>query len=115
MQYFWAVFLSLIFVMILCGVISSKMESRKIRKATREIFPEVTDHIQADRRYNIILDHGKSLDNVRFIGISTGYDRYNAYLPLPLHQWLIVEKIDGTKAYVKPDTVKYYEDACDPK
>jgi hypothetical protein len=111
MQYFWAVFLSSIFLMVLAGIISSKKEDWKIRKATREIFPEVMDHIQANRRYNIILDHDKSLENVRFIGISSGYDRHNAYLPFPLHQWLIVEMVDGKRAYLKPDTIKYYEDA----
>lgn len=115
MEYFWAGLVSLIVLLIIWGIISSKVKNRRIRKATEKIFPKLMDHIQADHRYNIFLSHGKTLKNVRFIGISPGHDPQNPYLPFPLCQWLIVEKEDGKKAYLKPDTVKFYEDADDSK
>jgi hypothetical protein len=110
MQYFWAILVSVVVIMIIWGIISNKLRNRRIRKATEKIFPKVADHIQADHRYNIFLGYGKTLKNVKFIGISPSYEKNNSYLPFHLCQWLIVEKENGKRAYLKPDTVKYYED-----
>lgn len=41
----------------------------------------------------------------------SSHEQNNSYLPFHLCQWLIVEKENGKRAYLKPDTVKYYEDA----
>ena len=112
---FWAIFASVVLILIVWGIVSTRLKNRRIRKATEKIFPKVTDHIQADRRYNIFLSHGKTLQDVKFIGISPAHDQGNPYLPFPLCAWLIVEKANGKKAYLKPDTVKFYEDADDPK
>jgi len=110
MEYFWAALVSAIVLMIICGTISSKIKQRRIRKATEKIFPKVPEHIRADHRYNIFLSHGKLLKDVRFMGISPAHDHSNPYLPFPLCQWLIVEKANGKRAYLKPETVRYYED-----
>lgn len=115
MEYFWAGLVTLIVLWIAGAIVASKIKNRRIRRATEKIFPKLADHIQADRRYNIFLSHGKTLQNVKFIGISPAHDQGNPYLPFPLCAWLIVEKANGKKAYLKPDTVKFYEDADDPK
>jgi hypothetical protein len=115
MEYFWAGIVSFVLLLIVGGIISSRVKRRRIRKATEKIFPKLTDHIQADHRYNIFLGNGKTLQNVRFIGISPAHDQNNPYLPFPLCQWLIVEKENGKRAYLKPATVQFYEDADDPK
>src|SRR5262245_44534732 len=115
MDKFWVPLISLIVLLILWGIIYSKIKNRRIRIATEKIFPKLVDHIQTDRRYNIFLSHGKTIQNVRFLGISPAHDQNNLYLPFPLCQWLIVEKSNGKRAYLKPETVKFYEDADDPK
>lgn len=38
-------------------------------------------------------------------------DVANPYLPFPLSRWLIVEKTDHKRAFIKPETVRYYEEA----
>jgi hypothetical protein len=113
MDYFWAVLFSIVLILIVWGIIASKIKKRRIRKETEKMLPKVVDHIQADHRYNIFLSHGKTLKNVRFIGISQTYDQRNPYLPFPLCQWLIVEKPNGKRAYLKPDSIRYYEDVGD--
>ncbi|MHC4636807.1 MAG: hypothetical protein ACYTBV_04790 [Planctomycetota bacterium] len=115
MGYFWAVLATIVLIVIVWGIVSSKIKNRRIRRATEKMLPKVSDHIQADRRYNIFLSHGKTLKNVRFIGISHTIDESNPYLPFPLCQWLIVEKTTGKKAYLKPESVRYYEDIEDEK
>lgn len=94
--------------------VADRIRQRRIRRETEKIIPWIADHLQPDRSYNIFLSHGKTLNNVRFIGLtpdreSTGY----LPLPFPLSQWLIVEKASGGRAYIKPETVRYYEDAED--
>ena len=111
MEYFWAILVSGIVLLVIWGIIASKVKQRRIRRATEKIFPKVEDHIQADRRYNIFLSHGKTLQNVKFVGISPAHDQHDPYLPFPLCQWLIVQKADGKRAYLKPESVRYYEDA----
>ncbi len=115
MEYFWAVVVSLILVLIVYGIISSKVRNRRIRKATQEIFPQISDHIQVNKSYNVFLSHGKTLSKVKFVGISPAHDKNNPYLPFPLCQWMIVEKPDGKRAYLKPETIRYYEEAGEEK
>jgi hypothetical protein len=77
------------------------------------MLPKLVDHIQAGRRYNIFLSHGKTLLGVKFLGISQPYEQNDSRLPFPLCQWLILEKANGKRAYIKPMSVRYYEDAED--
>ena len=111
MEYVWPIIISVLILMFVWGIISSRLKRRRIRKATEKLFPKVVDHIQVDHRYNIFLSHGKTLENVLFVGISPDFDNNNPCLPFHLCQWLIVEKENGKKAYIKPQSVRYYEDA----
>ena len=113
MGYFWAALCSIILILIIWGILASKARKRRIRNETQKMLPKVVDHIQADHRYNIFLSHGKTLVNVRFVGISNTLNERDPDLPFPLCQWLIVEKPDGKRAYLKPESVRYYEDADD--
>jgi hypothetical protein len=111
MEYFWAIFATTILLLILYGIISSSVRNRRIRRETASLLPTLSDHIQKDRRYNIILNNNRSLDNVLFLGVSKSYDRNVPNLPFPLCEWLVVQRSDGKKAYIKPSSVRYYEDA----
>lgn len=107
----FAVIVGIILVLIIWATIVSSIKNRRIRKALRKMAPELSDHIQADRHYNILLSQGKMLCNVKFIGLTKSIDPSNAYLPFPLSRWLIIEKPDGNKAFIKPEMVRYYEEA----
>ena len=110
MGYFWAVICSVVLIMVIWSIITGKIKSRRIRQETEKLLPKVADHIQVNHQYNIFLSHGKTLTNVRFIGISKTSDENNPDLPFPLCQWLIVEKQNGKRAYLKPESIRYYED-----
>ena len=111
MEYVWAAIIISVLVLILWGIIAHKITQRKLRKATAELLPTLVDHIQVGRRYNIFLSHGKMLKNVQFLGISPAHDANEVFLPFPLCQWLIVLKETGRKAYIKPQSVRYYEES----
>jgi len=107
----WAGIAIVILALIVYAIVSNKIRNRRIRKAVARMLPRLVDHIQAGRRYNIFLSHGKTLLGVKFLGISEPYEQHDSHLPFPLCQWLIVEKDNGNRAYIKPMSVRYYEDA----
>jgi hypothetical protein len=115
MEYFWPLFVSIVLVVVLAvliaSVIKNERKARHIRHATAGVFPTVEIPIKAGRRYNIFLSHGKLLPNAKFVGISPAFDYSHPYLPFPLCQWLVIEKENGRQAYLKPETIRYYEDA----
>lgn len=103
----------LVFLVALLAYFSDMIRQRRIRRETQKIMPWTAAHLQSDRRYNIFLSHGKTLTNVRFIGITPVPDNAGFPLPFPLCQWIVVEKTSGGRACIKPETVRYYEDAED--
>ena len=110
MEVFWFILASVVVVLIIYGIVSSKIKDRRLRKATRALMPALRDHIQAGKTYNVFMSHGQRFDGVKFLGLSEPYDPNNQYLPFPLAQWLILEKPDGKKIYIKPTAIRFYED-----
>jgi len=111
MEYFWPIFAVVVGVLICNGIISSKVKDKRLRKATRELLPALRDHIKAGKKYNVFLSHGQRFEGVTFLGLSEPYDPQNQYLPFPLAQWVILEKQDGKRVYIKPISIRFYEDA----
>lgn len=111
MSHIWAILIFTIVLLVLGGIVENRLRQRRMKKIMEKMLPTIDDHLQPHRSYNLVLSHGQKLTNVRFIGISPAYSPVTPYLPFPLCQWLIVEKLDGKRAYVKPHTVRYYEDA----
>jgi len=111
MQYFWPILSTIVVILICYGIISNKVKDKRLRKATRELLPALRDHIKVGKRYNVFLSHGQRFDGATFMGLSEPYDPQNQYLPFPLAQWLILEKKDGKRVYIKPTSIRYYEDA----
>ncbi len=117
MEYFWAALAATVVGLILYGLVSTGLRSRRLRLASQAALPTLTEHLQADRRYNVFLSHGRTLSNVTFLGLSPthGYSFPDLPdLPFPLAQWLILETEDGRRVFVKPHTVRLYEE-CDPR
>lgn len=105
--------------LILGGVIGSNIQKRRLRKLThiqsklsdkQKLPPRITSYLQADHQYNISLSDGTTLTDVKFIGISQSHGWDSPYLPFPLGPWLVVEKGNGKRTYVKPHSVRYYEE-----
>jgi hypothetical protein len=114
MEYFWAVFLSIILLLIIWGIVSAKIRERRMRKGTAKMLPTLEQHFEAGRQYNVFLSHGHLLQQVRFVGISQSYRHKRPGLPFPLCQSVVLEREDGKHLYIKPETIRYYEDAVPP-
>jgi hypothetical protein len=110
MSYIWAGIVSAIILLVIYGIVSSRIRDRRVRRLARELLPEVDDHIKADRTYKLVLTSGTVFDNVRFLGVSRSEDGNAQYLPFPLQNWLVLEQVGGKRLFVGPSTVKYYEE-----
>jgi hypothetical protein len=97
--------------MTLYGIISGKAKEKKLQKATRALLPTLQDHISVGKKYNVFLSHGHRFEGVVFLGLSEPYDPRDSLLPFPLAQWLILQKSDGSRLYIKPSAIRFYEDA----
>ncbi|HEY5297732.1 MAG TPA: hypothetical protein VIK59_07390 [Verrucomicrobiae bacterium] len=112
MQEVWAIIVSAIIVLVIWGIISSKRDSRRLKRAVEEILPAMKHRFEPNRRYNVFLSHGKIFEGVRFLGISTISDLERASHLFPLRQWIILQKESGERIFVQPDSIRYYEEVA---
>ncbi len=110
MEYFWVVLCSLVFLMVLWSYLSSRAQNARREHQFQEIRGSlpVVNHFHSDQRYNVFLNHGVNIRNVKFLGISQ-IDN-DLRLPFPHGQWLVVEKSNGKRVYFRPNAMRYYED-----
>ena len=111
MEYFWAGIVSIVLLLIIYGIVSSKLRQRRVRKATEAMLPKLSQHFEAGRRYNVFLSHGQLFERVQFKGISEPPGQQYSPLPFPLCQWIVLQREDGKQLYIKPESIRYYEDA----
>ena len=110
MSVVWAVIVSVIVILSIYGIVSSKLRQRRAKRITQQYLPEIADHIKANSLYRVVLTSGTVFDGVRFVGISRTEDSLNRYLPYPLQHWLVLEVKDKKRLFIRPNTVKYYEE-----
>ncbi len=99
-------------LLIVWGVVSAKVRERRLKKATEKMLPTLKQHFEAGRHYNVFVSHGRLFQRVHFVGISEPIRRKYASLPFPLTQWIILLQEDGRRLYIKPESIRYYEDAA---
>jgi hypothetical protein len=110
MEIVWAIIVSLILLLIIYGIVSSKIRDRKNRKLTRALLPEINDHIKCGSNYNIHLSCGKKFEDIKFVGFSGTPENASHLMPFPLQRWVVLSKTDGKRMYIKPESIRYYED-----
>jgi hypothetical protein len=106
----WAVIVVFILILIVYRIISSKLNARRMRHQLRQLLPELPDHIQVGQKYRVVLNNATTFEEVKFLGISRSFDKSNVFLPFPLQRWLILERPGGKRLFVKPESVRFYEE-----
>ena len=106
----WLIIVGVIVLVIVWTYISSQVRTYRQRKAVRTLLPEVNEHLTVNKHYRVHLNNGDVLENVRFVGISRPYGRAGEYLPFPLHDWVAVESADGKRSFIKPSTIRMYDE-----
>lgn len=111
MQYFWVIIVSIILLLITWGIVSSSFRYQRLKQTRESLLPIIPQHFQAGHLYTVFLSSGQKFERVRFLGTSPEYDQPYGSLPFPLCQWIVLERENGKLLYVKPESIRYYEDS----
>jgi hypothetical protein len=104
----WAVIVGAIVLLILYGVVSSKLKARRQRKAREKVLPFVEETVRAGQSYNVILSDGRKFMNVNLLGTSRPESGVSV-----LGDWeglLVLQLSTGKKAYVKQSAIRCLEE-----
>ena len=109
MPEFWMFIVTAIVLLILYGIISSKLEARRQRKQREKSLPFIDDNIRVGVPYNVILSDGRKFLDVQLLGTSnTSSGQFS------VGGWegmLILMQPNGKRAFVKQSSVRCIEEA----
>jgi hypothetical protein len=106
----WAIIVVTIAAWIAIATINSKIKARRLRREARALLPEVHDHFKVGSAYRVHIVSGKVLEAVKFVGVSQTREGVPDYLPFPLQNWVILEKPDGKRVFIKSSSIRFYEE-----
>jgi hypothetical protein len=106
----WATIVVTVLLWIAIAMATSKAKVRRMKREARALLPEVQDHFRVGTSYRVQINNGKVLEAVRFLGISQPRDGAPDYLPFPLQNWVVLEKPDGKRIFVKSNAIRLYEE-----
>ena len=104
MSLVWAVIVGFILLLVVYGIVSSKLSDRRKRKARQKALPFVEETIRAGHRYDVQLSDGRRFPGVEILGTSDPMDGQS-----PLGGWeglLVLRLENGKKAYVRQTSVR---------
>ena len=113
MELFWAIIVSVILILIIYGIINSKIQKRKpvsisIGNIKLKRIDEVFDPA---RRYHVVINSGAKFENVKVIGFAEAVGGTDHEVVWSSRRWLILEGVDGTKVFVSPYRIMWMKEA----
>jgi hypothetical protein len=104
----WAVIVAVVLVLIIASMVNSKLRQRKTQRLRREAMPVVPQSVQAGVSYKVFLNNGSIFEDVKVVGL-TDQPAWQ-FVDFPLESWLVLERMDGKRIFVKPASVRYFEE-----
>jgi len=98
----------IIVALIIYGIVSSKLRARKLARLRREAMPVVAQSIRSGQPYNVFLNNGATFKNVKVAGLTEA--PAGQFADFPLESWLVLEHADGKRVFVKPTSVRFFEE-----
>jgi len=105
---FWAWIVGIVIALIIYGIVSSKLRQRKIERLRREAMPVVPNSVRAGVTYNVYLSNGRAFTSVKVVGLTEA--KAGQFVDFPLESWLVLEQTDGKRIFVKPSSVRHFEE-----
>jgi hypothetical protein len=109
MSEIWAIIVIAILVLIVYGIVSSKLSARRQREAREKMLPYLDETIVPDRRHNLFMSDGRKFMDVRILGTTDPKLGQS-----PLGDWglmLVILMDSGKKAFIRPSSVRCIEEA----
>jgi hypothetical protein len=107
-QEVWAVIVGVIVLLIIYGIVSSKLKARKQRAARAKVLPYVEETVRTGRRYNVHLSDGRTYRDVELLGTNDPVSGQFA-----LGGWegmLVLKQSSGKRVFVRHGSVRSVEE-----
>ena len=104
----WAVIVSVILLMVIWGIIASKLKARKRKKAREKSLPYVEDNVRPGVQYNVNLNDGRKFMAVELVGSSTIDDGQFSFAGW--EGMLVIKQADGKRVFLKQSAVRFIEE-----
>ncbi len=104
----WAIIVSVIILLIVYGMISSKLEERKKRRIREKSLPSIQDLPTIGIRYNIHLSDGRKLLNAEMLGTVEGGDPNFSFAGYD--GMLVILSGNREEAYIRKSSIRYVEE-----
>jgi hypothetical protein len=104
----WAVIVGVILVLIVYGIVSSKIKARKQRSAREKLLPYVEETVRTGQRYNVQLSDGRVCRDVELVGTNDPSSGQFA-----LGGWegmLVLKQSSGKRIFVRQSSVRCIEE-----
>lgn len=104
----WAVIIGTILVLIIYGIISSKIKANRQRSAREKLLPYIEDTVRAGQRYHIHLSDGRIYREVELVGTndpSSGQFSLGGFEGL-----LVLKQVSGKRIFVRQSAVRSIEE-----
>lgn len=109
MEVFWAIFLTIVLVLVIFGLIKSARDKRKQKRLTERYLNEVDDYVRTGERYTVVLSDGRRFDYAKIIGYSKFSDSAMSGNYMPTGHWLVLEMPDERRVYLRPGSIRFFE------
>jgi hypothetical protein len=106
----WATIVVGIALWIAIAIAMSNAKARRLKREARALLPEIQGHFRAGAKYRVHIISGRVLEGVTFVGISQPRDGAPDFLPFPLQNWVVLEKPDGKRIFIKSSAIRMYEE-----
>jgi hypothetical protein len=92
------------------AIVVARLRARRVRSYRAQFLPEVRDFLRAGSTYRVVLSSGTVLDNLRFVGTTQAAVPSGSSLRWLMTDWLAFARPDGRRLFLRPRTMKYYEE-----
>lgn len=106
---FWAIIVSVVILLVIYGMASSKLHEWKLRRHRRQVLPVVSMSAKSGIVCNVCLNSGFIFKEVKIAGLTEA--PAGQFADFLLESWLVLEHVDGKRAFVKPSAVRYIEES----
>ena len=104
----WAIIVGTVVLLIIYGMASSRLQQRKLRRLRQKAMPVVSQSVRAGVQYNVFLSNGSTFQEVKVVGLTAA--PAGQFVGFPLESWLVLERIDGKRVFIKPTAVRFFEE-----
>jgi hypothetical protein len=111
MEIFWAVVVSVILILIIYGIVNSRIQRRKPVSIGNIKLKKIDEVFDPARRYHVVINSGTRFENVKISGFAEAVGGPDNEVVWSSRRWLILEGVDGARVFVSPYRVMWMKEA----